>query len=168
MELVLRGKCWKFGDNIGNEDILSTNFIRHKADDSAVYAEYLMHDFDPHFARKVRKGDIIVAGKRFSHGNMHWHAFEAIKFYGMGLITESMPRGAFRNAVSSGLPLIPFCTGITQKVEQGDELEVNFRTGEIKNITKRTATQGDPLPGFLLEIMEAGGSLANLKRRFGQ
>ncbi|MBI2859494.1 MAG: 3-isopropylmalate dehydratase small subunit [Chloroflexi bacterium] len=166
MELVLRGKCWKFGDNIGNEQIISTNYLRHKEDAPRFYARYLMYDLDAEFTSKVSRGDIIVAGKRFSHGNMHWQPFEAMKFYGLGLIAESMPRGAFRNAIHSGLPVIPFCRGITSEVDQSDKLEVDFRNAEIRNLTRGTLIRAEALPAFLIEFMKAGGALALLRRRF--
>lgn len=168
MEWVLRGRCWKFGDNISNEEALATSYTHHKdTTKPEQWAEGLFAAIDPSFVKKAKPGDIVVAGKRFAQGNMHWYWIGAMNHYGLGLITESMPRGQFRNVVEVGMHVIPFFEGITGQVETGDELEVDFRTATVINCSRGTTLRGNPLPPFLLEIMGAGGSLAYLEKRRG-
>lgn len=171
MDWTLRGRCWKFGDNVSNEEALATSYTLHKDTlDPAKrdqWAHGLFAAIDPGFAKKIKPGDIIVAGKRFAQGNMHWYWIGAMNHYGVGLITESMPRGQFRNVVEVGLRVVPFFDGITRHVEGGDDLEVDFKTASVVNHSRGTRLQGKPLPPFILEIMAAGGSLAYLKQKRG-
>ena len=88
-----------------------------------------------------------------------------MKEIGIGLIAESVARGSYRNAVKVGVPFLPAAEDITRKVNQGNELEVNFRTGEIKDLTTGKIITTEPLPEPLLEIIEAGGQVAFLKRK---
>ena len=164
MELMLKGRCWKFGDNLSTDgDILPRRMIDR---DAKSFKDYLMTGVDPEFPEKVRPGDIIVAGKRFGHGNPHKWGLLAMKEISIGFIAESVARGSFRNAVAVGVPFLPAVENITKKVNQGDELEVNFRTGEIKNLTTGIIIRTEPLPEPILEIIEAGGQEAFLKKRF--
>ena len=163
MELIMKGKCWKFGDNLSTDgDILPRRMIDR---DAQSFKDYLMTGVDPEFPKKVQPGDIIVAGKRFGHGNPHRWGFLAMKEIGIGLIAESVARGSYRNAVKVGVPFLPAAEDITRKVNQGNELEVNFRTGEIKDLTTGKIITTEPLPEPLLEIIEAGGQVAFLKRK---
>ncbi|MFH1486001.1 MAG: 3-isopropylmalate dehydratase [Chloroflexota bacterium] len=168
MDWVLRGRCWKFGDNISNEEALATSYTLHKdTTQPELWAHGLLAAIDPAFAGKVKPGDIVVAGKRFAHGNMHWYWIGAMNHYGLGLITESMPRGQFRNVVEVGMRVIPFFEGIIRHIEAGDELEVDFKTATVINYSRGTKLQGHPLPSFILDMLEAGGSIAYLKKERG-
>ncbi len=167
MELILKGKCWKFGDNLSNDvHILPLEEVRKLGRDIEVFKKYVMTGVAPEFPGKVRPGDIIVAGKRFGHGNIHIWGYHALKAYGVGLIVESMARGGFRNAIAAGLPVLSAAEGITGKVSQGDQLEVDFKTGEIHNLTTGERIKTEPLPRPLLEIVEAGGQQEYLQKKF--
>ncbi len=152
MDLILKGKCWKFGDNLSNDvHILPIEAVRKLGRDMKVFKENVMTGVAPEFPKKARPGDIIVAGKRFGHGNIHIWGYHALKELGVGLVVESIARGGFRNTVAAGVPLLPAVAGITKKVSQGDELEVNFKTGEIHNLTTGERVKTDPLPAPLLQ-----------------
>jgi 3-isopropylmalate/(R)-2-methylmalate dehydratase small subunit len=167
VETVMRGKAWVFGDEIGNEEILATKYIQNLADnnDPSLYVEHLLELYEPNLAKLAQPGDVIVAGKRFSHGNMHWQVFAAMKHLGLGLVTESMPRGAFRNAVDVGLRVLPFAPGVTGMFAKGDEIEVNFGTGRIRNVTRGAELSVEPLQGLVEEIIAAGGGLEYLRAK---
>jgi 3-isopropylmalate/(R)-2-methylmalate dehydratase small subunit len=171
MEWILRGRCWKFGDNITNEEALATSYTHHKDTyDPAKRGDWacgLLAAVDPDLTKKIEPGDIIVTGKRFAQGNMHWYWIGAMNYYGVGLVTESLPRGQFRNVVEVGLRVIPFFAGITESVDDGDDLEVDFQKAIVINHSKGKTLQGKALPPFILEIMEAGGSIAYLKKKRG-
>lgn len=166
IDLILKGKCWKFGDNLATDAEVLPLPIAQKNHDPKVLKNYVMSGVDPEFPKHVRAGDIIVAGKNFGHGNPHVWGYYAIKELGIGIIAEFMARGSFRNAVTAGVPFIPTAEGITKKINQGDELEVNFSTGEIKNLTSGEIIRTEPLPEPILEIIRAGGQEGFLKKNF--
>lgn len=120
-------------------------------------ARHAMEGIDPEFSKKVRKGDIIVAGKNFGCGSSREQAPLVLKYAGVSMvIAESFARIFYRNSFNVGLPLL-ICRGITKAVEEGDELEVDVSTGRIYNITRSVELRANPIPDFLMEIVESGG-----------
>lgn len=120
-------------------------------------AKHAMEGIDPNFSKKVRKGDIIVAGKNFGCGSSREQAPLVLKHAGVSLvIAESFARIFYRNSLNVGLPLL-ICKGITKAVEEGDELEVDVSTGRIYNLTRGVELHANPIPDFLMEIVESGG-----------
>ena len=169
MDFIMKGKCWKFGDDMGNDaEILPVPIsvlISKKSSDPMELKDYIMAGANPDFPKLVQPGDIIVAGKNFGNGNPHLWGYEVIRALGIGLIAESMARGGYRLAAVAGVSFLPAVEDITRKVNQGDTLEVNFRTGEIKNLNSGELIKTEPLPEFLLEIIEAGGQEGYLKAK---
>ena len=169
MNWVYRGKCWKFGDNLGIDgDVMPLRFALERELDPEVLKPHLMAGVDPDFPNKVSPGDIIVAGRRFGQGNPHIQGFLGIMGHGLGLVAESIPRGSFRNAINAGLPFLTDCAGVTGDVETGDDLEVNFQTGEFRNLTRDITRQFQPLDAQLQAIIEAGGWRAALEQRIAR
>lgn len=120
-------------------------------------AKHAMEGIDPNFSKKVRKGDIIVAGKNFGCGSSREQAPLVLKHVGISLIiAESFARIFYRNAFNIGLPLL-ICKGITKATDEGDELEVDVSTGRIRNLTKGIELHANPIPDFLMEIVNSGG-----------
>ncbi len=168
MTLVLHGRCWKFGHNICIDgEIMSRHFLNNRIFDPSILSQHIFEEMNPDIAKQVRPGDIIVAGKRFAHGNPHVLGFLGMRGAGLGLLTESIPRGAFRNAVFAGVPIIPNCPDITTLINHLDEVEVNFESGQVKDLSIGQEFKFDPLPEFFLEIIEAGGGMAHLKKKRG-
>ena len=166
MNWLYRGRCWKFGDNIGIDgDMMPLEFALKRELDPAVLGPHLMSGIDPDFVKKARPGDIIVAGKRFAQGNPHIQGFIGIRANQLGLVAESIPRGSFRNAVNAGVPFLTNCAGVTALVETGDEIEVNFQRGIFVNHTRSVSREFAPLAPQLLEIIAIGGWRAHLERR---
>ena len=170
MKWVYRGKCWKFGDNLGIDgDVMPLRFaIAARTGSGSVLRDWLMTGVDPDFPAKVSPGDIIVAGKRFGQGNPHIQGFLGIVGHRLGLVVETIPRGSFRNAINAGLPFLSGCEGVTGEVETGDDLEVDFRTGEFRNLTRDVTRRFRPLDARLRAIVEAGGWRPNLERRLAR
>jgi len=167
MELILKGKCWKFGDNLSTDvALLPLPIVKELGRDPKVLKDYVLRTVNPEFPKQVRPGDIVVAGKRFGHGNPHVWGYHALRELGVGLVVEFITRGGFRNAVTAGVPFLPAVPGITKKVNHGDVLEVNFKTGEIKNLTTGELIKAEPLDALILEIIEAGGQQGFLKKKF--
>ncbi len=122
-----------------------------------ILAPHTMKGLDPKFASKVAEGDILIAGERFAQGNPHIQGLLGIAGLGLGLVVESIPRGSFRNAINAGVPILPNCPNVTKLVETGDELEVNFETGNFKNHSRGEETQFEALAPSLLKTISLGG-----------
>jgi 3-isopropylmalate/(R)-2-methylmalate dehydratase small subunit len=169
MNWVYKGKCWKFGDNLGIDgDVMPLRFALERELDPTILRDHLMAGVDPEFPNRVSSGDIIVAGKRFGQGNPHIQGFLGIVGHGLGLVAESIPRGSFRNAINAGLPFLADCEGVTDDVETGDDLEVDFLTGEFTNLSRNVTRQFQPLDAQLQAIIEAGGWRANMEKRIAK
>ena len=163
---IYRGRCWKFGDNLGIDgDIMPLRFALARELDPMILRDHLMAGIDPEFPGKVSPGDVIVAGKRFGQGNPHIQGFLGIAGHKLGLVAESIPRGSFRNAINAGLPFLTGCEGVVDDTETGDDLEVNFETGEFRNLSRDITRHYRPLDAQLRNIIAAGGWHANLEKR---
>ena len=166
---IYKGRVWKFGDNLGIDgDVMPLRFALERELDPMILRDHLMVGVDPEFPAKVSPGDIIVAGKRFGQGNPHIQGFLGITGHGLGLVAESIPRGSFRNAINAGLPFLTGCEGVVDDVETGDDLEVNFETGEFRNLSRGIARRYRPLDAQLRAIIAAGGWRANLEKRLAR
>lgn len=166
MNWVMRGRCWKFGDSVGIDgDMMPLEFALKRELDPAVLKPHLMTGIDPDFPKKVRPGDIIVAGRRFAQGNPHIQGLIGVRAHGLGLVVESMQRGSLRNAINAGVCFLTNCAGATRAVETGDDLEVDFETGRFQNLTRGVRLDFKPLDPQLRAIVALGGWRAHLERR---
>jgi 3-isopropylmalate/(R)-2-methylmalate dehydratase small subunit len=168
---VVRGRAWKYGDDIECDSMTKRELIRMRGDIrteafQTELAKHAMYDVDRDFPQKVRKGDFIVAGLNFGCGHgLHWEVPVGLKKLGVAaVIAESFARDFFRTAISFGLPLAS-CKGVTKEINEGDELEFNLRTGEIRDLTTGKAMKAVPLPNFLIEVVEAGDIYAYVKKQ---
>jgi len=160
----LFGKAWTFGDNVDTDQIIPARYLI--TSDPKELAEHCLEDMAPEFTKKVSVGDIIVGRRNFGCGSSREHAPIAIKGAGVAaVVAKSFARIFYRNSINIGLPL--FETDAADGIEQGDVLEVNPSTGEIKNLTKDETYQAQPLPGFAQEIMAAGGLMNYVARKKG-
>ena len=122
-----------------------------------------MEDIDLDFAKNVQQGDIIVANKNFGCGSSREHAPIAIKESGVScVIASTFARIFYRNAINIGLPILE-CDQAVKSIEAGDEIEVNFDTGVIKNITKNEEYQGEAFPEFMQKIINSNGLIGYIK-----
>lgn len=166
MNWLYRGRCWAFGDNLGIDgDIMPLRFALSREMDPMMLRDHLMSEIDPDFAKKVKPGDLIVGGRRFGQGNPHIQGFLGMRGHGLGLLAESVPRGSFRNAINAGIPFLAPCPGVTKMCETGDELEVDFSTGQMRNLTRGTTHQFQPIEPELRTIIEQGGWAEHVKKR---
>lgn len=165
-QVVLRGHCWKVGHSLAIDGpVLPDRFVKVRETDPEILKRHLFEEVNQRFAQLVKPGDVVVTGKRFAHGNPHAYAFIGMKALGIGLVTESITWGSFRNAISMGVPVLPFCPGVTEHVSDGDDLEVDFGTGVVRNLTTMLECSFRPLPVPLLEIILIGGLRQQTKRR---
>jgi methanogen homoaconitase small subunit len=155
--IIISGKAWKFGDNVDTDVIIPGKYLR--TTDMSVFASHVMEGIDPLFSQKVRKGDIIVAGKNFGCGSSREQAPLALKYAGVAcIVAESFARIFFRNAINVGLPIIE----ARIDCKEGDNIEIDLEKGIVKNNEKTyPATK---LPGFLREILADGGLVEHRKK----
>ena len=149
------GSVFKYGDNVDTDVIIPARYLN--SSDPKELAEHCMEDIDKEFVNQVKSGDLIVADKNFGCGSSREHAPIAIKAAGVScVIAETFARIFYRNAINIGLPIIE-CPAAAKGIEAGDEVEVDFDTGVITNVTKGTTFQGQAFPEFMQKIIKAEG-----------
>lgn len=155
-------KVWKFKDDIDTDIIIAARYLN--TSDPEILAKHIMEDADKDFASKINKGDIIVAGENFGCGSSREHAPIALKAAGISLvIAKSFARIFYRNSFNTGL-LILECSD-TDKISQGDDLEVNLNEGIIKNLSKNEQYKFKPIPEFMQELTNSGGLINYAKKK---
>jgi len=153
--MVLRGKCWKFGDNIDTDVIIPARYLNTTNPNEL--ALHVMEDADKEFVKKASKGDIIIGGNNFGCGSSREHAPIAIKGFGIScVIAKSFARIFFRNAINIGLPIIE-SSEVVDESDEDDEIEIITDDGIIKNISKQKEYKVREFPQFLQEIINNGG-----------
>ncbi len=154
----ISGRVWKFKDNIDTDVIIPGKYLR--TTDMAVFASHVMEGIDPMFSLKVKKGDIIVAGKNFGCGSSREQAPLALKHAGVAcIVAESFARIFFRNAINVGLPIIEAAV----ECQEGDIIDIDLNNGVVK--TKDRSYAGMRLPDFLQEILAEGGLVEHRKKK---
>lgn len=151
----VQGTVHKYGDHIDTDVIIPARYLNTQ--DHKELASHCMEDIDKDFIKRVKKGDIIVAEKNFGCGSSREHAPIAIKAAGVScVIAETFARIFYRNAINIGLPIIE-CPEAARGIEAGDEVEVDFDSGVITNVTKGTSFQGQAFPEFMQRIISSEG-----------
>lgn len=161
----IRGKIIKFGDNIDTDLIITAHRLTLGADYEKL-VKYTFENFDPQFLEKVENGQtIIVAGRNFGSGSSREQAPYVLKYSGIkAVLAESFARIFFRNSVNIGLPVF-IAPGISDFGTDLDKLVIIPSTGEVKNLTNGKKIDIEPLPEFLVEILDNGGIVEYLKKR---
>lgn len=157
----MKGKAWKFGDDIST-DLICPGRLFHLRSNLPELAKHVLEDADPTFASKMSKGDFVVGGRNFGLGSSREHAPTIIKLAGVNaVIAKSFARIFFRNCINVGMPAIELDT---DKINQGDEIEVDLGTGVLKNITQGTEIKFSPLPPVMTHILNDGGLDKHIKK----
>ena len=154
-------KVWRYGDHVDTDVIIPARYLNIA--DFEELAEHAMEDIDLNFAPNVQKGDINVAGRNFGCGSSREHAPMVLKVKKVQcIIADSFARIFYRNAINIGLPVLEIGKEV-EKIEAGDELEVNLAKGEIKIVNKGTVINTKPLPEFVQKIADCGGLINYVK-----
>ena len=149
------GKVFKYGDNVDTDVIIPARYLN--SSDPAELATHCMEDIDKDFVNQVKKGDIIVAEKNFGCGSSREHAPIAIKASGVScVIAETFARIFYRNSINIGLPILE-CKEASERIEAGDEEEIDFDSGIITNKTKGESYKGQAFPEFMQKIIKVEG-----------
>ena len=159
--MKLTGSAWKFGDNISTDLICPGRYF-HLRSNLPELAKHTLEDADPEFARKVKKGDFVVGGKNFGLGSSREHAPTIIKLAGVSaVLAKSFARIFYRNAINVGLPLLE-CD--TDKIDEGDKLEIDLSEGVINDKNKGIELKAPPLPRAMMNILNDGGLVSHITK----
>ena len=156
------GFVHKYGDNVDTDVIIPARYLNTSS--HAELAAHCMEDIDSGFVKNVKPGDIIVAEKNFGCGSSREHAPIAIKASGVScVIASTFARIFYRNAINIGLPILE-CEAAAAEIQNGDEVEVDFTTGVITDVTTGKTYQAQPFPPFIQNIIQKGGLLNSLTK----
>ena len=159
--MKLKGKAFKLGDDIST-DLIQPGRYNYLRSNLPELAKHVLEDADPTFASKVKKGDFIVAGRNFGLGSSREHAPTILKLAGVSaVLAKSVARIFFRNAINVGLPVL-ICD--TDKISDGDELEVDLASGNIVDLTNDTNLTSGKIPDVMLKILSEGGLVPYIKK----
>jgi len=159
--MELKGKVFKFGDDISTDHIIPGRFF-HLRSNVPELAKHTLEDINPKFVTTIRQSDFIVAGKNFGLGSSREHAPLVIKTLGVSaVLVKSVARIFFRNAINIGLPVL-VCD--TTRIDEGDELVVDLAAGTINDITKGEKLAFVAFPATMLKILSEGGLLPYINK----
>ncbi len=169
----LRGRAWVFEDNVDTDLIYHNKYLAETDPKKMPQFAFEYYPGKEKFAKEVKPGDFVVAGRNFGCGSSREHAVYCLKEGGVPVVlAESFARIYYRNAINNGYPVL-FVKGLSQgikdgKISDGDDLEVDLATGTIANLTQNTAFHGDAVADLENEIMAAGGLIPYLKAQAAQ
>lgn len=156
------GTVHKYGDNVDTDVIIPARYLN--TSDHKELASHCMEDIDKDFVKKVKAGDIMVGEANFGCGSSREHAPIAIKESGIScVIAVTFARIFYRNAINIGLPILE-CPEAAREIKSGDEVDINFDSGKITDITTGKTYTARPFPNFIKEIINKGGLLNSLKK----
>ncbi len=159
--MKFQGKTIKYGDNVDTDVIIPARYLN--TSEPAELAKHCMEDLDADFSKKIKKGDLMIAGENFGCGSSREHAPIAILASGISVvIAKSFARIFYRNAINIGLPIVE-CPEAAEEIREGDEVEVDLDQGIINNLTTGKTYQTAPFPEFIQKIIQAGGLVAAVK-----
>lgn len=163
--MLIKGRVWKLGDNIDTDRISPT---RYGLDTPEVQAQHCFEGVDPEFTKKARPGDIIVAGKNFGCGSSRERAATCVKGFGIAaIIAPYFSRIYTRNAINVGLPILE-CIDAPEKIDEGDVVEIDLKTGVITDLTNGQVCKAAEFPPFLQSIIEQGGLVNYVRAKLGK
>ncbi len=160
--MISNGTVHKYGDNVDTDVIIPARYLNTA--DHKELAAHCMEDIDKEFVKKVKDGDIIVGGANFGCGSSREHAPIAIKNSGVScVIAATFARIFYRNSINIGLAILE-CPEASERIENGDEVSINFDTGVITNLTKNETYKAEPFPEFVKKIIASDGLLNSIKK----
>jgi len=157
-------RTWVLGDNVDTDVITPGRYMKFGIEE---IAKHCLEPVLPSFAKQVKPGDIVVAGRNFGAGSSREQAPAALKHLGVAaLVAESFAGLFYRNALNLGLPAVVCAEAM--RIRDGDTLRVDFEKGEIANLTTGETLQCEPIPAHLMQMVRDGGLLAHLEKRLGR
>lgn len=161
--MTYKGRIHRFGNDVNTDDIIAAKYLN--TTDRAELAKHCMEHISKYFAKSVKPGDIIVAGKNFGCGSSREHAPIAIKASGIScVIAESFARIFFRNSINIGLPIIESAEA-SKRIRARDTIRVNTKMGIIRNLTRKESYRFGKYPPFMNKIIRSGGLINSIAKR---
>lgn len=161
--MEVKGKVFKYGNDVDTDVIIPARYLNDSSEEAL--RAHCMEDIDADFVKKVKAGDVIVAGDNFGCGSSREHAPLAIKASGVSLvIANSFARIFYRNSINIGLPILE-CPQAVAEISADDEVEADLTAGVIKNLTTGKSFKAQPFPEFIQEIISDGGLLKHLAKK---
>jgi len=161
--MILKGRAFRFGNDVDTDAIIPARYLN--TSDPNELKKHCMEDADKDFPKKVKPGDIIVAGKNFGCGSSREHAPIAIKASGVScVIASSFARIFFRNSFNMGLPIFE-SDEAADAIGEGNTVEVDADSGIIRDLTTGRTFQARPIPGFMQQLIEDGGLMEHIRKR---
>lgn len=159
--MIAKGRVHKYGDNVDTDVIIPARYLNTSKHEEL--ASHCMEDIDKDFVSRVKPGDIMVADKNFGCGSSREHAPIAIKASGIScVIASTFARIFYRNAINIGLAILE-CDEAAKDIQADDEVQVDFDTGLITNLTTGKTYQAQPFPPFIQNIIQKGGLLNSIQ-----
>ncbi|MCX8126307.1 MAG: 3-isopropylmalate dehydratase small subunit [Dehalococcoidia bacterium] len=160
-DTLLKGRAHRFGDDISTDLIIPGRYARLRSNLPEL-AKHVLEDADPDFVNRVRPGDFVVGGRNFGQGSSREHAPLVIKMAGVSaILAKSVARIFYRNAINQGIPVL-ICD--TDKINQGDELEIDLLSGTVKNLTSGAVMTSGRMPQVMVNILSEGGLVPYIKK----
>ena len=164
--MTVQGRVWKFGSDIDTDAIIPARYLNLV--DPIELGKHAMQDERPEFVQHVTSGDILVAGKNFGCGSSREHAPLALKVAGIScIIAKSFARIFYRNGFNQGVPLLE-SPEAAEAIQEGDQVRVDLRTGEIEDLSQGKTFRAKPIPPFMQELVDDGGLVPHLRKRGGK
>ena len=163
--MTVKGKAWVYGDDINTDVIFPGRYLH--IFDAHEMAKHAMEDLDAEFLSRVGQGDVVFGGSNFGCGSSREQAVTCLKFAGVeALVAKSFSRLYYRNAINLGLPILQSPEAV-EATEPGDQVEIDFENGIIRNLSKGKEFTTSPLPEFVMGIIGSGGLIPHLQKELG-
>ncbi len=163
MNTLASHRAWKLGADVDTDQLAPGTYMKLSI---AEIATHCLEGVRPEFASQVKPGDVIVAGPNFGIGSSREQAAGALVQLGLrAVIAPSYSGLYFRNAFNLGLLLLT-CPE-AEKIQEREAITLDL-PGQAVVRANGERLKVDPIPGFLLDMVEAGGLLPQLKRRMQQ
>ncbi len=160
-----KGRVWKYGDNV-NTDVIFAGKYTYNIMPPEEMAKHALEDLDPEFAKNVKPGDVVVAGKNFGCGSSREQAAACLRFAGVqAVVAKSFARIYYRNAINLGLPVLQSAEA-ADALKAGDEVEIDFAAAKIRSVGREWSFP--PYPPAVLGIIEAGGLIEYTKKKLAK
>lgn len=157
------GNVHKLGDHINTDLIIPATYL--VTSDPVELGRHLLEGLDPDFPKKVKKGDVLLAGLNFGSGSSREHAALAIKGAGIScVIASSFARIFFRNAINTGLPIVE-CPEAYRAISDGARVSVNLEEGIVRNLQTGEVFHAQPYPDFMRDIVSSGGLIEFVRKK---
>ena len=151
---IIRGRVWKYGDNV-NTDVIFPGKYTYTVNDPVEMPKYALEDLDPNFKKGVQPNDIIVAGTNWGCGSSREQAVTCLKQSGLGaIVAKSFARIYYRNCLNAALPAL-ICPNAVDAIRDGETIEIDIAAGEVHCDAGTFTFQ--PIPAAVIKIFEAGG-----------